>query len=142
VRSTPPSRLRLRWAPGARLEEQPVVMRNILRLRPTVVSESTPAGVESPDLDLDRLFPLVAAGKALPAVVDDYLAAAGRRRERRQCWKLPRLVDGRLRHRDRAGEDRTWDSVRPVKVKGDDGSVSMRASRKRAARTHGGRGLR
>jgi flavin-dependent dehydrogenase len=95
VRQAPLARLRLHWPAGARLEQKPVVVRNILRLRPAVVTHSAPAGIGAPDLDLERLFPLVAARKPLPEVVDGYLALAGRGREARAevLVALERLVD-------------------------------------------------
>ncbi len=95
ARHAPLARLRLAWAPGARLGQKPVVVRNILRLTPALVTTAVPAGIASPDLDLERLFPLVAARKPLPEVVDGYLATLGRGREARAevLAALERLVD-------------------------------------------------
>jgi flavin-dependent dehydrogenase len=95
VRQAPLARLRLHWPAGARHEQQPVVVRNILRLRPAVVTQAVPAGIGAPDLDLEQLFPLVAARKPLPEVVDGYLALSGRGREARAevLVALERLVD-------------------------------------------------
>jgi len=95
ARSVPLDRLRLSWAPEARLEEKLVVVRSVLRPRRTVVTRSIPAGVQSPDLDLDALFPLVAARQTLPVIVDGYLARMGRGRDGRAevLLSLERLVD-------------------------------------------------
>ncbi len=95
VRQAPLARLRLHWPAGARLEQKPVVVRNILRLRPAVVTQAAPTGIGAPDLDLEHLFPLVAARKPLPDVVDGYLALSGRGREARAevLVALERLVD-------------------------------------------------
>lgn len=60
-----------------------------------MVSEAAPGGIQAPDLELDRLFPLVAAGRPLPEVVDSYLDAVERRREAlaEVLSALERLVD-------------------------------------------------
>lgn len=93
--TVPIARLRLRWAAGARLEQKPVVVRNILRMRPAVVTEPTPRGIAAPQLDLDLLFPLLAAGDPLPGIVDGYLDRIGRGRDGRGevLEQLERLVD-------------------------------------------------
>ena len=83
ARRAPLHRIRLTWAAGARIEEKPQVVRNILRMRTVVATAMLPAGVEAPGLDLVHLFPLVARRQPLPAVVDGYLAAAGRSRDER-----------------------------------------------------------
>ena len=56
---------------------------------------AAPTGIGAPDLDLEQLFPLVAAQKPLPEVVDGYLARLGRGREARAevLVALERLVD-------------------------------------------------
>jgi hypothetical protein len=95
ARHAPLARLHLAWAPGARIDQKPMVARNILRLTPALVTAAVPAGIASPDLDLERLFPLVAARKPLPEIVDSYLATEGRGREARAevLAALERLVD-------------------------------------------------
>jgi flavin-dependent dehydrogenase len=95
ARSVPLARLRLSWGAEARLEERLVVVRSILEPRRTVVTRAIPAGVQSPDLDLDALFPLIAAGETLPVVVDGYLARIGRGRDGRAevLTLIERLVD-------------------------------------------------
>jgi flavin-dependent dehydrogenase len=95
ARHAPLARLHLAWAPGARLDQKPMVVRNILRLTPALVTTAVPAGIASPELDLERLFPLVAARKPLPEIVDGYLATLGRGREARAevLAALERLVD-------------------------------------------------
>jgi flavin-dependent dehydrogenase len=83
ARRAPLQRIRLSWAAGARTEEKPQVIRNILRMRTVVVTAELPAGVEAPGLDLAQLFPIVSRCALLPAVVDNYLAATGRSRDER-----------------------------------------------------------
>ncbi len=95
ARTTSIAHLRLHWSAGARIEQKPVMVRNILRMRLVVVTDATPAGVQAPELDLEQLFPLVAAGEPLPSLVDAYLSRIGRGRDGRAgvLTELERLVD-------------------------------------------------
>jgi hypothetical protein len=83
ARRAPLERIRLGWAPGSRIEERPVVVRNILERRSVVTTDMLPAGVEAPGLELTALFPLVMRRGPLPAIVDEYLREVGRGRDAR-----------------------------------------------------------